>query len=175
MDNEFTHSNILKIFPNVKARTMISWSERGLIQPLQDAAGRGSARIYSYTNIMEIGIIKELLQHGIPFSHIVIAMRSDKMKNLLKSEMWDTIFWISRGETLGLSKRMPVVSFGVTPIDEFLVTGGKMIMGVGTMTLTEESTGRVMEGPFPVTFKSSAVVINVSTLKQYVDYMIRKL
>jgi hypothetical protein len=173
MQNTFSHTSILKIFPRVKARSMISWTERGLIEPLQNAIGRGSSRVYSYTNLIEIAIISELLQYRIPFTNILLAMRSDEMENLLKKKLWDTIFWISNGVTL--SRHIPLISFGVTPIDKFLDKGGELIMGAKGIAIYGESRSIVLGKTDPITFKSSAIVINVSTLKRYVDSMIKKL
>lgn len=173
MNTTFNHSDILKVFPGIKARTLISWSERGLIRPLQKASGRGSSRVYSYTNLIEIAILNELLQYGIPFAHIMLVMRGKEMRGLLKDEQWDSIFWISREETLGLPRLYPVMSYGVMPFNEFLDKGGRMIMAPKGMPITDKRSGKVIK-TLPIDFCSSAIVINIKTLRQHVDYMINK-
>jgi DNA-binding transcriptional MerR regulator len=157
MKNTFIHTDILKIFPRVKARTMISWSERGLIQPLQDASGRGSSRVYSYKNLIEIGIISQLLQYGISFSQILLIMRSDEMTNLLKKESWDVIFYISYSDA---EKPNTSIVFDVNPQKE--VVADSMRRRVALMN-------------DPILSAPSAIGINVGVLKRYVDSMIKKL
>ena len=175
MKNQFSHTDTLKIFPNVKVRTLISWSERGLIKPLQDASGRGSARAYSYTNLIEIGIINELLQYGIPFTNIQLSMRSANMKNLLKNKAWDMIFWISNGTTGRFDKSIPVLYSGVLPVNEFMRKGGRILTSQGQAFSETSDHSAAIKETEPFIFKFSTIVINVSSLKSYVDYMIKKL
>ena len=171
MEHTFTHTRILHIFPHVKARSMISWSERGLIKPLRDAVGRGSSRLYSYTNLIEISIISELLRYSLPFSTIKLVMRNEDMKRIFRDGRWNTIFYISNGVTGGESKRTPAVSF--ESANDFLKKGGEMIMGAGKFSLEAESSGRVIERTPPIPFNASAIVININALKSYVDHMIK--
>jgi hypothetical protein len=66
----YTHKEVLRIFPNLKTRTLISWSEKGLMSPAIEADGTGSMRRYSFKNLIEIGVIRELIDYR--FSHDVI-------------------------------------------------------------------------------------------------------
>ncbi len=159
MQDEYTHTNILKIFPSVRARTLISWSERGLIQPLQEAMGRGSSRMYSYINLIEIAIISELLRYGISFSHIALIMHDTQMKTLLRHQDWDTVFWISRGKR-PLPYQKADISVGFMYLNDFLRNAGDLIIGNERTTFTS---------------KTSAILVNISALKYYVDNMIKKL
>lgn len=156
-------------------RTLISWSERGLIEPLRDASGRGSARAYSYTNLIEIGIINELLQYGVPFTNIQLSMRSANMKKLLKNKTWDMVFWISNGTTGRFDKSMPVLYSGVLPVHEFMRTGGKILTSQGQSFSEIGDHNAAIKETEPFIFKFSTIVINVSSLKSYVDHMIKKL
>lgn len=47
--------DITKLF-NIKRHFVIHLVEKRIIQPLQDARGRGKSRTYSYRNLIEIGI-----------------------------------------------------------------------------------------------------------------------
>jgi len=68
---EYTHKEVLRVFPKVNGRTLISWSERGLIHPEHgDASGPGTRRQYSFKNLIEIGIIKEMESYSLPFRTI---------------------------------------------------------------------------------------------------------
>jgi hypothetical protein len=159
MNKTFCHADILNIFPWLKARTLISWTERGLIHPLLDAAGRGSSRVYSYTNLIEIGILNELLRYGIPFSLIQVAMRSEALQIVLKADKWESIFWINQELSLAdvpMDKAPPFFSlYGIIPVDEFLRNGGKLILKSKEIT--------------------SAIIINISSLKAFIDGRIKKM
>ena len=96
MDLRFTHKDVLRIFPGIKARTLISWMERRLIVPFTSASGRGSSRIYSYLNLIEIGIVSEFLKHGIPFSVIEEVMTSPAVKKLKEEKDFDVVIFHHR-------------------------------------------------------------------------------
>ncbi|MCY4067558.1 MAG: MerR family transcriptional regulator [Acidimicrobiaceae bacterium] len=52
-------------------RQLDHWARTGLIAPsLADAAGSGSRRVYSYTNLLELKVIKRLLDAGIKLNKI---------------------------------------------------------------------------------------------------------
>lgn len=159
MKDRFTHSDVLKIFPWLKARTIISWAERELIRPVLDASGRGSSRVYSYVNIMEIGIVSELLHYGIPFLLIQATMRHKGIQAILKNKRWNSIIWIDRElfrENLPMDKTASFSSrYGVVPVEEFVRKGGKLIMRSRDVT--------------------SAIVININSLKGFIDVRIRQI
>lgn len=171
MEQKFSHTDILDIFPEVKARTLITWVERGLIKPYQDAVGRGSSRLYLYTNLIEISIISELHRYSIPFSTLKILMSNEKMKRIFKEKAWDTIFWITNGVTGGAANLEPSVRFA--RVDDFLKNGEAMIMGAGNFSATDESRGK-LKGTIPTSLNASAIVINISSLKDYVDSRLRR-
>jgi DNA-binding transcriptional MerR regulator len=63
--SDFENREVTRIV-GIKPRTLIDWSERGLVVPhVQDAAGVGSRRRYSEDNLIELAIIKTLLADGI--------------------------------------------------------------------------------------------------------------
>ena len=96
MKSEFLHRDLKKIFPWVSPRTIIYWAERGLVTPSVDASGRGSARKYSYSNLIEIAVINELLGWNISFSKIKFILSNDLYRNIINDQKWDNIFWVSR-------------------------------------------------------------------------------
>ena len=119
MDEQYLHRDILKVFPWIKPRTLISWSERGLVKPLGKAYGRGSARVYSYSNLVEIGIISELLSFGMPFTII---------GNIMTSK-FDTVFWFCRelvNAKVPMNQGPPWGAiYGFGTLDEFAIEGRK--------------------------------------------------
>jgi hypothetical protein len=165
MRDTFHHTDILKIYPTVKVRSMLTWSERGLIQPLQDAAGRGSSRIYSYKNLIEIGIIGELTRYGFSFSHISALMRSANMQYFLQNGEWDMVVWFAHGTPAGVPNRDNLICSGSAPISKFVAQGGMMLAGPNGLLSTVD----------PMEFTSTVLVLNISMIKNYIETMINKL
>lgn len=176
MNEQFNHGDILRIYPWIKPRTLIYWSERGLIQPdFSDASGRGSSRLYSYTNVIEIGIVSELLVNGIPFKRIKEIMTSSAIQEMKETKYFDIVIYTdhrmfnncakkpsadrrSAPETSGtiahpyyaICTNMTIFSTA----DSFLQNGGHRLIGVGNENVT------------------SAVIINVKGIKIYVEAQI---
>jgi len=90
---QFTHKHIRKIFPWIKPRTLISWSERGIVIPeIEDAFGRGSKRVYSYGNLLEIAFADELMRYGIHFGMIQMAMAEFRLVTREKNHKYLFVF-----------------------------------------------------------------------------------
>lgn len=179
MKDKFNHSEILKIYPWIKPRTLIYWSERDLIQPdFTDASGRGSSRLYSYTNVIEIGIVSELLSHGIPFSHIKGIMDTPAIREMKEKKDFDIVIYddhrmrkvrlkrpsvdqlLSAKDQLPAQPTDPVIVATIdttvlTTVDRFLQNGGHRLIGYGREDVT------------------SVVLINVKAIKDFVDRQLR--
>ena len=83
---EFQHKDVLRLFPWIKARTLISWVERGLVKPdFQDAAGKGTRRGYSYKNLIEILLVDELLSWGISYRDVGEIAHGSLVNGILKT------------------------------------------------------------------------------------------
>ena len=69
---EFTQSDILRIFPNMKRGTLMSWSKRNLVRATyQEAVGhQGTFRKYSMDDVVKIGAMFALKQLGIKEKYI---------------------------------------------------------------------------------------------------------
>jgi hypothetical protein len=169
MPDEFLHKLILKIFPWLKARTLISWSEHGLVKPeFGDASGRGSSRVYSYRNLMQIGIVSEFLRVGVPFAIIREAMHSTEMQAVMTDGRFESVFWFRR-EMIAADVPMTVEppwagEYGVAPFDEFVQKGGALLLDVsskGKETFIGNTT--------------TAVVINIGSIRRFVDRQIARI
>jgi DNA-binding transcriptional MerR regulator len=88
---EFRHKDVIKIF-NLKTRTLISWSEKGLFQPLKKPSGPGNWRKYSYSNLIEIGFIEWLMANGMPLNKIKFLMAGNNFREMIKKRKWDSLF-----------------------------------------------------------------------------------
>jgi DNA-binding transcriptional MerR regulator len=131
MKSEFFHRDLIQIFPSVKPRTIISWTERGLIEPeFEDASGRGSARRYSYRNLMEITFISELLRFGVPFSFINQITESSEYRSIIADRKWSTTFWITYMDKKGRafsSKAGGHLTVKAISVDNFSVESQELV------------------------------------------------
>jgi DNA-binding transcriptional MerR regulator len=86
--NKFQSKDICSIL-DIPARQLLLWAERGLIVPEhRDAKGRSSSRVYSLKNVVEAGVIKELVSWGMDLSSIkcfLERMKTDKI-NIVSNE-----------------------------------------------------------------------------------------
>jgi DNA-binding transcriptional MerR regulator len=151
MDKQFLHRDVVKIFPWLKPRTLISWSERGLIKAdFSEAAGRGSSRVFSYSNLIEIGILSEFLQNGIPFAMIKILIESPPMRSIISNKTFNQVFWFERqmvSSDVPMDKAPPWVgSYGSSNIEDFLKNGKQLLRNATTL-----------------------IVVNVGSIKHFVD------
>ncbi len=156
MRSEYQHKDVLRIFPWLKARTLISWSERGLIKPdFNEASGRGSARVFSFTNLIEIGTVSELLQNGIPFANINHIMNSATMIRIKKEKKFDRIFWFDRqlvSTNVSMDKAPPWVgSSGSASVEDFLKNGHSLLASVTTV-----------------------IIINIGNIKRFIEDQIKR-
>ena len=170
-DRQFVHKEVLKIFPWIKPRTLISWSERGLITPeFEDASGRGTRRKYSYKNLIEIGFVDELLKYGIPFFTVreFLEGGDSKAKDKLFEKGFDVIVCISRYSVFQETQRMHIRRYQVETEQDFISEGGEIALGKGRYD-AELSAYEDREGGSAVT---SGIYINARGIREFVDYQI---
>ena len=92
----FQHKDILKIFPDLSSRGLVSWSEKGLLSPdYEDAKGRGSIRRFSFDNVMQAGVIRELFLFGFGFRDIRTFV-ADRWMNDMKRFRYSCALTIQR-------------------------------------------------------------------------------
>lgn len=66
----YTHAEVLTVFPGLKGRTLQSWCDKKLIRPKRDTSGSGYYRLYSYENLVQIGIVRNLFMVGLSLATI---------------------------------------------------------------------------------------------------------
>ena len=160
MKTAFRQSDILKIFPWIKRRTLMSWSEIGLIQAeYGEAQGRrGVWRSYSYDNLLEIALISEFTYSGIhhprggtatPHSVMLVIK---KYRQAIREKAYDRIFMIGHVKKNG---RFSIMFQDVSEAE---------FEGYETKVLFPPEWGM-----------SSFTAISLRSLKEYVDQGIRGL
>jgi DNA-binding transcriptional MerR regulator len=189
MHEQFLHRDILNIFPWLKPRTLISWSERGLIKPdFSNAAGRGSSRVYSYANLIEIGIVSEFLGHGIPFSIIEGIMNGSAVTKMKEEKDFHVVIWSDRtihGVTAQLrttNQFSAQTTSGTVPLSMAGWPHGQAVKPFTRVTADTSACVKIDDflahggklllggGREDVT---SVLIVNVRGIKMYVDRQIR--
>ncbi len=95
-NKEYQHKDILQLFKDLSPRSLVSWTEKGLLAPeYGDARGRGTVRKYSFDNVMQIGVIKELMSLGFTFREIK-GLFTDDYKTKMKDLKYDCVFFWQR-------------------------------------------------------------------------------
>lgn len=157
VDKKYLHRDILKIFPSLKARTVISWSERGLVKAdLGEASGRGSSRVFSYSNLIEIGILSELLHTGIPFATIKLITNSPAVRDMINSKTFDKVILFQRQLSRALS---PVDK--AAPWMDLCGTANAVDFFTGSRKALSNST--------------SLIIVNVENIKNYINMRVNML
>jgi len=162
MHQKFTHKEIKKIFPWIKTRTLISWSERGLVVPeFVDAQGRGTKRLFSYDNLLEIAFADELLSRGITFSQIWTMMSEFKWI-LRQPNVADFLFVADQSiqdiePSIGFQR---IIRAGAVKIKKF---DGKI------ENLFPDKVGRLPR------ITTSRLIISVAKLKEFIDAQLKEI
>jgi DNA-binding transcriptional MerR regulator len=89
---EFFNRHVLIVYPEIKTRTLISWSEKGIISPLEQPVNKGGRRVYSYENLIEIGLTRLLSLKGVPIHTLKALLNNKKLKTALRSNGYRNFF-----------------------------------------------------------------------------------
>jgi DNA-binding transcriptional MerR regulator len=156
-----THRDVLKIFPNLKARTLISWSEKGLLSPSVGASGSGSRRIYSEKNLIEIGVIRELVDYRFPTKIVkpiidALGERLDKQKG-----DYDIVIVYSKQRiAASMDADAWVADLKISTRSKFKYEAANLVFGERPLS----------DGSFARTpYTGSAVVISVADIWDYIQ------
>jgi DNA-binding transcriptional MerR regulator len=91
---EYHHQDILRIFPDINPRTLISWVEKRIIKPLAEPETRGGKRVYSYQNLMEIAFVRELaLYFGMSFKYIQLFMKNKDLQRAFQTGEYTPVYF----------------------------------------------------------------------------------
>jgi DNA-binding transcriptional MerR regulator len=71
----FSQGDLAKIFADVNRKTLFSWLDRGLYEwAAEESDARGKNRSYSYENVVQVGIVKELAGLNLPLKMVEFIM-----------------------------------------------------------------------------------------------------
>ncbi len=93
-DSTYQHKDIIKIFPDLSPRSLVSWAEKEILIPgVEDARGRGTVRRYSFDNVIQAGIIRELMALGVTF-RIIKNFLGEKLRKRIKKLDYECVLLI---------------------------------------------------------------------------------
>lgn len=146
----YFHKDVIRIFPDLRPRTVISWAEKGLVKPGVEAKGRGDRRVYTYSNLVEIGFIHELVSLGIPSGEIKRTLKQADVKEALQDRAPDQLLVMGFHHVIARS----TVERRIKHIGR-----ERLFVGVWSPDTLSKDVNQL----------SSAVVVNLSKLRSVID------
>jgi DNA-binding transcriptional MerR regulator len=127
----------------ISYRQLDYWARTELVTPsVRDADGSGSQRMYSFNDVVQLRVIKKLLDAGVSLPKIRRAV--DYLRDELKMPISDVTL-VSDGKTIHACLSPNEV------VD--LLAGGQGVFAIAVGKVYEELQGRVREFPSPVSGK----------------------
>ncbi len=117
-------------------RQLDYWARTGLVEPsIRAAAGSGSQRLYSFTDVVHLKLIKGLLETGVSLQKVRRAI--EYIRNDLKTPLEEVLTLASDGKSV----------FAATNPDEIidLLSGGQGVFAIAVGKVYEELQGTVAE------------------------------
>lgn len=155
----FRYSDVSRVFPDIPARTLRYWTEAGLLNPEQKADGPGTRRQYSTRNMVEIGLISELVSYGMPHLFITGIMMALSKENLNESDGFDCVIVSNR---LRLTANPLGVKMMLSNFDTWIGKMGDFKAKTTELIFNEK------EGLSARTHTISSVIINLAEIWEYV-------
>lgn len=159
----FQHKDILRIFPDLSARSLVSWSEKGLLTPdYGEAMGRGTVRRYSFDNLIQAGVIRELFLLGFGFRDIKTFF-TEHWKKEMKRFKYNCVLILQRQTFRAANVRgriFPNFSLRVYGMEYFNSLGAKAIFEDSTYPVDGSELVPIGE----CQFTTSVVVVDVSKI-----------
>jgi DNA-binding transcriptional MerR regulator len=85
----------------VSLRQIQYWDERGFIRPsVKTAGGRGTKRLYSFSDLVQLKVVKDLANHGLSLQRIRRCLRHLKDSFPGESEPLRSLRYLTDGEKL---------------------------------------------------------------------------
>ncbi len=116
-------------------RQLDYWARTGLLKPsIRSAHGSGTQRLYSFTDVVQLKVIKRLLDAGMSLKKIRQAI--DILRNQLQSDLVDVTL-LSDGQTIYAAHSAEEV------VDVF--RRGQGVFGIAIGPVQEELEGQIHE------------------------------
>ena len=157
----YNHKDVLKVYTDLKPRTLISWVDKGLLSPQVKASGTGTRNQYSVNNLVEIGVIRELASYGMP--HNVISSILKELSNkarLTEDDGYDVVFSVCRSYVSGYKRRTAHVGhIQVGSRSNFAREASELVFG-------ERQVEESLSTAFPEV--GSAIIVSLADIWEYI-------
>ncbi len=162
----FHHKDILEVFSDLSPRSLVSWTEKGLLTPDHgDATGRGTMRKYSFDNVLQAGVIRELMKFGLTFREIILF--DDHWKSEMKRFDYDCVLSFQRATFKSLTENTMPHRFDVRVVSRKKFEKYKAT-DIWAIFAYDRNTDELVPVAIDVSF-TSALFINVTRIYQLVD------
>lgn len=85
MDHRIFLSSQVARIVRISGRQVLSWTEKGVVEPYQDSTGTGVRREYDYINLLEFGVCKALFSMGFSFRSVKTMVAKLRANNTISS------------------------------------------------------------------------------------------
>ena len=182
-DRTFKLSELSRIF-GVNRHLIINLVERGIIRPLEDAIGRGRSRLYSYANVLQIGIFLQLTNLNLSYSRASHLLSI--VKSMIARESFEGLYYICVvGFVGGESQELNIFQSPEKKIDpeEALAAIRSWFSTPGIDPIKEVQKQIKVMAPTPVELKSAIsetsfsyfFLLNVRNIQEEIDSRIASL
>jgi hypothetical protein len=152
----YSHSKVLRVFPDIDPSLLKSWLTLGLIAPDLKSKGIGTFKKYSTDNLIEIGVVRELFAFGVKQAMAEPIIQSLR-EHLRKSQDFDLLIICRRQYVHTESK-------GQGLITEIIKGKKSQFEHESAYMLFNQSQGNPDGGALT----SSALVISVADIWDYI-------
>ena len=126
MAQEFSQSEVNKIFSHIPPRTLLSLATTGVIEWIDEVHdGRGIHRIYNLANLYQIAVVTQLSLVGFSYNFIKTSIIMDKLKGHDEQgkpkiiNCMTKLLGIKIGEEIFRGRRKPLYGYSFYSPDKF--------------------------------------------------------
>ena len=152
----YSHSKVLRVFPDIDPSLLKSWLTLGLIAPDLKSKGIGIFKKYTTDNLIEIGVARELFAFGVKQAMAEPIIQSLR-EHLRQSQDFDLLIICRR-------QYMPTESKGLGLVTEIIKGKKSRFKHESAYMLFSQSQGN----PAGSAMTSSALVISVADIWDYI-------
>jgi len=152
----YSHSKVLRVFPDIDPSLLKSWLTLGLIAPDLKSKGIGIFKKYTTDNLIEIGVARELFAFGVKQAMAEPIIQSLR-EHLRQSQDFDLLIICRR-------QYVPIESKDLGLVTEIITGKKSQFKHESAYMLFNQSQGNSAGG----TLTSSALIISVADIWDYI-------
>jgi len=182
-DRVFRLTEIVKIF-GINRHLVINLVQRRILKPLKDVRGRGKSRLYSYANLVQLGVFLHLTKLSISYgraSQLLGIIRSMENRGTLKELHYICVVGFTTGEyqevnVFGDYEEKILPEKALSLVIKYFTGGGRDPIKdmEAKITVMAPSLSEIKSG-IKENWMSYYFVVNVKNIKRYIDSKIREL